>query len=71
MNGPAVALKRLGYSKKEVANMHGCSERTVDYLIERGELRAVRLGRKVIIRARDAERLLDRDRETGNHPSKE
>jgi excisionase family DNA binding protein len=68
---PAVALKRRGYSIKEVAEMHGCCERTVINLIEQGELQVRRLGRKVIIPAAAAEKLLDRDRETGNHPSRE
>ena len=66
---PVVAPKRLGYSIKETATMYGCCERTIINLIEQGELRVRRLGRKVIIPAAVAEKLLDRDRETGNHPS--
>lgn len=51
---------RLAYSASEAAQMLGVSLRTVRNLIARGDLRAVRIGRRVVIPVRFLEDLLDR-----------
>jgi excisionase family DNA binding protein len=50
--------RQLAYSKKEAAAATSLSVRGIDYLIERGQLKAVKVGRRVIIPAQDLERLV-------------
>jgi excisionase family DNA binding protein len=49
---------RLAYSKKEAATATSISVRSIDYLISKGKLRAVKIGRRVVIPARDLEKLI-------------
>jgi excisionase family DNA binding protein len=48
----------LAYSKKEAAAVTSLSLRGIDYLIERGQLKAVKVGRRVIIPAQELEKLV-------------
>jgi len=50
--------RQLAYSKKEAAAATSLSLRGIDYLIERGQLKAVKVGRRVIIPAQELERLV-------------
>jgi excisionase family DNA binding protein len=50
--------RQLAYSKKEAAAVTSLSLRGIDYLIERGQLRAVKVGRRVIIPAQELEKLV-------------
>jgi excisionase family DNA binding protein len=49
---------RLAYSKKEAAAATSISVRSIDYLISNGKLRAVKIGRRIVIPARDLEKLI-------------
>ena len=49
---------KLAYSKKEAAVATSMSVRSIDYLIANGRLNAVKIGRRVVIPARDLERLI-------------
>ena len=54
-------LKRLlAYSKRETAAATSLSVRGIDYLIEKGQLRAVKIGRRVLIPSRELERLVEK-----------
>lgn len=44
-------MQRLAYSVKEAAELTGLSKRTVTRQIQRGNLRAVRVSRRVVIPA--------------------
>ena len=50
----------LAYSKKEAAAATSLSVRGIDYLIEKGQLRAVKIGRRVLIPSKELERLVDK-----------
>ncbi len=52
--------KLLAYSKKEAAAATSLSVRGIDYLIEKGQLRAVKIGRRVLIPSRELERLIEK-----------
>jgi excisionase family DNA binding protein len=60
--GQAVSEERLGYSIAEVAQQIGVCSRTIINAIQAGELKAVRIGRRVIISRQNAEKFLTRDR---------
>ncbi|NDV63132.1 helix-turn-helix domain-containing protein [Puniceicoccales bacterium CK1056] len=49
----------FGLSVKQAALQINLSERTVRKLIEQGELRAVRIGRRVILRPKDLEDFME------------
>ena len=51
--------KLLAYSKKEAAAATSLSVRGIDYLIEKGQLRAVKVGRRVLIPSKELERLVE------------
>jgi excisionase family DNA binding protein len=51
---------RLAYRPRELAAAIGLSERAVRYLIRSGRLGHCRIGRRILIPARDAEQLLRR-----------
>lgn len=51
-------LKRQALTYRETGNVIGLSERTVWGLVDRGELRAVRIGRAVRIPVAEIERYL-------------
>ena len=53
-----MANGRLAYSKKEAAAATSISLRSIDYLIGKGQLKAVKIGRRVVIPARDLEKLI-------------
>ena len=59
---------QLAYSKKEAAAATSISLRGIDYLIEKGELKTVRVGRRVIIPSRELERLASKG--VGENPLK-
>jgi excisionase family DNA binding protein len=50
----------LAYSKKEAATATSLSVRGIDYLIEKGHLRAVKIGRRVLIPSKELERLVEK-----------
>jgi excisionase family DNA binding protein len=52
---PTPTLARLTYSIEEAASAMGLSSRTVYRLVWSGELRAVRSGRRVLVRLADIE----------------
>lgn len=52
---PTPTLTRLTYSIEEAATAMGLSPRTVYRLVWSGELRAVRSGRRVLVRLADIE----------------
>jgi excisionase family DNA binding protein len=56
--GETMTKRQLAYSKKEAAAVTSLSLRGIDYLIERGQLRAVKVGRRVIIPAQELEKLV-------------
>jgi excisionase family DNA binding protein len=49
----------LAYSKKEAAAATSLSVRGIDYLIEKGQLRAVKIGRRVLIPSKELEKLVE------------
>jgi excisionase family DNA binding protein len=49
---------RLGYSRKQAAFQLSVSPRTIDYWIAKGALRAIRLGRRIVIPGHELIRLL-------------
>lgn len=51
-------MEKLAYSKAEAAKLLGLHENSVSNAIRRGELRAVRLGTRVLIPRGELERLL-------------
>ena len=53
-------LRKLLYSKKESSILLSVSPRTVDNLIRRGELRAQRLGKRVLVPAESLEQYASR-----------
>lgn len=50
----------LAYSKKEAAAATSLSVRGIDYLIEKGQLRAVKIGRRVLIPSKELEKLVEK-----------
>jgi excisionase family DNA binding protein len=56
----AAALERQGYSPTEIAEILGCSRSKVYMMIQSGELRARRLGGRMIVLATDLERSLQK-----------
>ena len=50
----------LAYSKKEAAAARSLSVRGIDYLIEKGQLRAVKIGRRVLIPSKELEKLVEK-----------
>jgi excisionase family DNA binding protein len=56
-------FEKLLYSRKDAAQALSISIRSVDYLIERGELPTKRIGKKVLIPAVDLRRFA-----RGDHP---
>lgn len=56
----SVGGERLAYSVREVADALGTSPDLVRALVRRGELRGVRLGRRVVIPAVELDRWLER-----------
>jgi len=55
-----VIKKLLAYSKREAAAATSLSVRSLDYLIEKGQLRAVKVGRRVLIPSGELERLIEK-----------
>jgi excisionase family DNA binding protein len=55
-----VIKKLLAFSKREAAAATSLSVRSLDYLIEKGQLRAVKVGRRVLILCRELERLIEK-----------
>jgi excisionase family DNA binding protein len=50
---------RLSFSKQEVARRLGVSKDSVDRAIRRGEIKAIRFGRRVLIPKSSLDRLLE------------
>ena len=50
---------RFGLSVKEAATQIGISQRTLRNLIEQGEIRIVRIGRRILLRPSDIESFLE------------
>ena len=50
---------KLGYSKKQAAAETSLSVRTLEYLIQSGQLKARKIGRRVVISGRELTRLLE------------
>ncbi len=57
-------IPRLGYAISEAAKSIGCSPGHIRNLIERGDLRSAKIGRRRIIRDEDLRALLARDTES-------
>ena len=57
-----VVVKVLSVGVKTAARMLGIGERNVGYMIERGELRAFRHGRRVLLAERDLETWVEQQR---------
>jgi excisionase family DNA binding protein len=55
-----VIKRLLAYSKGEAAAATSLSVRGIDYLIEKGQLRAVKIGRLVLVPSRELERLIEK-----------
>jgi excisionase family DNA binding protein len=51
--------KRLAYSLKEASEATSLSRRSLEYLILEGRLAAIKIKRRVIIPARDLEKLVE------------
>ena len=60
---PSDQSQRRMLSIRETADWLGVSERFVYALISRGELRSVKVGRRRLIDARDAEQFIDERKE--------
>lgn len=56
---------RLAFTVKEFAALTGLCTKTVRILVARGELRAARVGRKILIAKNSAESFLKRSHATG------
>lgn len=50
---------RFGLSIKEAAPKIGISQRTLRHLVEQGEIRIVRIGRRILLRPSDIEAFLE------------
>jgi len=50
---------KLGYSLKEAAEVSSLSRRTLEYLIEQGKLRAVKINTRTVIPALALEKLME------------
>jgi excisionase family DNA binding protein len=55
----AEKYERLAYGRREAAAALGISTRSIDYHIEKGTLRAKRLGGRVLIPAQELKRLVE------------
>ena len=51
-------VPKLGYSKREASEASSLSVRSLDYLIEKKKLAAVKVGRRVVILRKSLEKLL-------------
>jgi hypothetical protein len=54
-----LTLRKIGYSKKEAAAATSLSVRSIDYLLAQGELKGVKINRRVIISADSLHRLVE------------
>lgn len=57
------AVMKFNYTRDEAAYSLGISVRTLDYLIARGELNTTRIGKKVLVPAKELKRYA-----AGSHP---
>ena len=53
-------FQKLGYSKKEAAQVTSLSLRSIDYLLAKGKLQGVKVGKRVIIYAKSLQELVER-----------
>lgn len=60
------AIERATVTSDEAARLLGVSRRVVHRAIARGELRAVRLGRRFLVLRADLERLISGDQQRGD-----
>jgi hypothetical protein len=51
--------QKLGYSLQEAAAVSSLSRRTLEYLIEQGQLKAVKINARTVIPARALEKLIE------------
>ena len=58
INGDMRNILKLGYSKKEAASALSLSKRSIDSLINKGVLKTVRSGNRVIIQAESLKRFM-------------
>ncbi len=61
MHEAALAQEKILIGRRQAAAALSISTRSLDYLIERGELRALRVGRRVLLRVADLEAWARRD----------
>jgi excisionase family DNA binding protein len=54
------AVPKLGYSLREAFEATSLSRRKLEYLIQQGTIRAVKIGRRIVIPSRELERLLEK-----------
>jgi excisionase family DNA binding protein len=52
------SIDKLGYSKADAAQATFLSKRTIDYLIQRGVLKATKIGKRVVIPRKALEALI-------------
>lgn len=58
MKSTPTAPKKLGYSFKEAIAATSLSRRTLEYMIKNGQLKAVKVGSRTVIKAASLEKLL-------------
>jgi len=51
---------KLGYSKQEASDATSLSKRTLDYLIQRGQIKARKIGRRVVIPGSELVRIIEK-----------
>jgi excisionase family DNA binding protein len=52
------SIDKFGYSKAEAAQATSLSKRTIEYLIQRGVLKATKIGKRVVIPKKALEALI-------------
>lgn len=53
-------LRKLGYSRKEAATVTSLSVRSIDYLLARGELKGLKINRRVVVCANSLHELMEK-----------
>jgi excisionase family DNA binding protein len=59
MHGGTMEKQKLGYSLNEAAEASSLSRRTLEYLIEQGKLKALKVNARTVIPARALEKLIE------------
>jgi excisionase family DNA binding protein len=59
-----VSVSKMAYSKRDAASTLSISVRKLDYMIERGEIKVRRIGKRVVITHQELQQFLRRDHVT-------